>query len=152
MKKLSKLCMLLILCLSFICIRAFAEEHYPGYDIIDSYDDLVVVKDGGYFYAVSDLDGNIVIDFKYDNLSLIQYGNGLIVAEEVDTYGVINRKDETIIPFKYDRIDCFDENRIFAYCKDEKTLDVYNFDGEIVFSKPLDVYLLLLRECRRFNY
>lgn len=52
--------------------------------------------------AILDLKGNIVINFKYDNLRVISLEPFLLIAEINKKCGVINLKEEVIIPFEYE--------------------------------------------------
>ena len=61
--------------------------------------------------AILDLKGNFVLNFKYDNLRIISLEPFLLIAELNNKYGVINLKDETIIPFEYEVLrPCEDKN------------------------------------------
>lgn len=52
--------------------------------------------------AILDLKGNIVLDFKYDDLTIISLEPVLLIAKLNYKCGVINLKEEVIIPFEYE--------------------------------------------------
>ncbi len=57
----------------------------------------------GYKSGFIDKQGNKVIDTIYDSIGYF-YEDDLTIAVKNDKYGVINKKGEVVVPFKYDKI------------------------------------------------
>mgnify|MGYP003298149139 CR=1 FL=1 len=61
-----------------------------------------IVKNEKYGYA--DLEGNIIIECKYDYIKL--FDSNVAIVKMNDKYGVINIKQEIIVPIVYESISC----------------------------------------------
>ena len=106
---------------------------------------LLVVKNG-YYFALFDIKGNPLTDFKYSNItcsedgsiqatrnnkigglddtgneiSNVKHFNGGCLLSSFDTYSVINGEKEVIIPSGYSKIELLDNDGLFALWKGEK--------------------------------
>ncbi len=69
--------------------------------------DKIIFSDGVLF-GLKDKKGEILIRAKYDDL---QFDGDNYIAEKNEKYGVINAKDEILIPFDYSEIDRLSTNR-----------------------------------------
>lgn len=123
--------------LSIVLIGAstvFGDVYEQDYEIVSYHNDLCAVYDDGYLYSLTDIEGNTLIDFKYDELDIIKNDSGLVIATYVDQKGVIDRNDNEIIPFEYNDIECWDDNRIFAYSRDTEKIDIFDMNGKQITS------------------
>ena len=106
--------------------------------------------------ALVDLHGDILIDYHYDSLNIIRYGKEVrIDARLIDDHGVIDKYGKEIIPFKYLFIECWDDERIFAFDAKDRKIDIYDFDGKLISScdcEPTDSKYIVLPLCEGFYY
>ena len=110
-------------------------EYELDYTIEDYYRYESVVSDEGYLKALVDLEGNMLVDFEYDNLMFLRYGDDIrLHATYMEDEGVIDDSGNVIIPLEYYGIDAWDGNRIFATNQDEEKLDIYDYNGELIKS------------------
>ena len=69
------------------------------------------VKSGGKF-AVSDLEGNVLTDFVYDDVSILFYG--FAAVKKGSKWGFIDGAGNELLPFKYEHAVVIDENTAFV--------------------------------------
>lgn len=69
-----------------------------------SYEKNVLTYEENSKYGLVDLDGNIVVKAKYDEISSLGYKEGEILIKEKDKYGLIDDKGKQIIKSSYDDI------------------------------------------------
>lgn len=105
-----------------------------------------------------DKEGNEVINTKYDD-AIHFYKENDLIAVKCEKWGVINKKDEVIIPFEFDEIGLINKS-LFMVTKEnivinDKTViahGLYRSDGVKLFDvmyadiKQLDLDIILLRE------
>lgn len=121
----------------------------PQYNTVEPYlynENLMIYqpfKEGETTYyrpAILDLKGNIVLDFKYDDLTVISLEPFLLIAETNNKCGVINLKDEVIIPFEYEDLKlCKKENNIYLIArKSFSNFGIIDINNNIVI--PFEKY------------
>lgn len=67
-------------------------------------------------YGIMDIEGNVLIKAKYSDLRLM--GKDLYVVEKDEKYGLINAKEERLIPFEYVSMTPLSEKTVIARRKD----------------------------------
>ncbi|MBR5035132.1 MAG: WG repeat-containing protein [Bacteroidales bacterium] len=70
-----------------------------------------VIFSDGVLFGMKDLEGEVVIRAKYDDL---HFAGDYLVAKKNDKVGLINRKDEVLIPFDYSDIDIIAKDRFLV--------------------------------------
>lgn len=89
--------------------------------------------------AILDLKGNIVLDFKYDDLTIISLEPFLLIAKINNKYGVINLKDEVIIPFEYEYLKPHNERRKYLIAEKEySNFGIIDINNNIII--PFEKY------------
>lgn len=89
--------------------------------------------------AILDLKGNIVLDFKYDDLTIISLEPFLLIAKINNKYGVINLKDEVIIPFEYEYLKPHNERRKYLIAEKEySNFSIIDINNNIII--PFEKY------------
>ena len=128
----------------------------PQYDTVEPYlynENLMIhqgLKKSGathYFSAILDLKGNIVLnqDFKYNELRIISLEPFLLITELNNKYGVINLKDEIIIPFEYDNLEyCKNKNNKYLIARRE-----YSSFGVIDMNNNI---IIPFEDCRQMRF
>lgn len=115
---------------------------------------LIVMKDS--LMGAIDLDGNILIDFKYNNL-INTYNDTLVALNKKNLYGVIDYNDNIVFKFNYEVIDSYKNyylvvnyknkmalfdtefNNITGFEMNYNTLDLYNLRGSNNSIKFIDL-------------
>ena len=82
-------------------------------------------------YGLIDLDGNIIVENKYDDIENLQRTEGKFIVSKNEKYGIINLKGKEIISPKYDSI------LTDGYYNEETK---YNKSGYIVSTRENDGY------------
>lgn len=98
------------------------------------------------FYTAIDLNTNEEIVFDHDYLPSA-YEDGLYVVRENPTakYGMLNDKNEIIIPFQYESLSCFDKKGLAIASKDGKLYGAIDKNNNVVipfkynFLYPFDL-------------
>lgn len=103
----------------------------------------LVVKNSDNLMGVIDVNGNIVLDYKYNNI-VNTYDNSFIAVNNKGKYGVIDKAGKTLIKFKYSVIDYFRDyyllvnsnNKMALYSKDYKQLTEFemNYDSLLEYD------------------
>lgn len=89
--------------------------------------------------AILDLKGNIVLDFKYDDLTIISLEPFLLIAKINNKYGVINLKDEVIIPFEYEYLKPHNERSKYLIAEKEySNFGIIDINNNIII--PFETY------------
>jgi len=97
---------------------------------------LAIVESDGK-YGLADLDGNIKVNPRYDNLQFDTHG--LVMFEnEKDKYGWLKPDGEVAIPAKYAEINAFYQNDYTVVSTNGKKKQVINVKGEPLFSKKYE--------------
>lgn len=137
----------------------YYDDYYydDEYEIYQLYNGVCAVrKEGGYLSALTDIYGDLLVDFEYDYLKILQYGKDVRVdAQLIDDHGVIDENGKEIIPIKYSFINCWDDERIFAIDAKEKKIDIYDFDGKFISScecDPGDARFIVFPLCEDLYY
>lgn len=121
----------------------------PQYDTVEPYlynENLMVYQpfkeDTTTHYppAILDLKGNTVLDFKYDDLTIISLEPFLLIAKLNYKYGVINLEDEVIIPFEYENLEyCKNGNNEYLIAeKEHSNFCIIDINNNIVI--PFEKY------------
>lgn len=120
----------------------------PKYNTVEPYlynENLMVYQpftEGETIYyrpAILDLKGNIVLDFKYDDLTIISLEPFLLIAKTNNKYGVINLKDEVIIPFEYEYLKPHNERSKYLIAEKEySNFDIIDINNNIII--PFEKY------------
>lgn len=120
----------------------------PQYNTVEPYlynENLMIYqpfKEGKTTYyrpAILDLKGNIVLDFKYDDLTIISLEPFLLIAKINNKYGVINLKDEVIIPFEYEYLKLHNERSKYLIAEKEySNFDIIDINNNIII--PFEKY------------
>lgn len=120
----------------------------PQYNTVEPYlynENLMIYqpfKEGKTTYyrpAILDLKGNIVLDFKYDDLTIISLEPFLLIAKINNKYGVINLKDEVIIPFEYEYLKPHNERSKYLIAEKEySNFDIIDINNNIII--PFEKY------------
>lgn len=120
----------------------------PQYNTVEPYlynENLMIYqpfKEGKTTYyrpAILDLKGNIVLDFKYDDLTIISLEPFLLIAKINNKYGVINLKDEVIIPFEYEYFKPHNERSKYLIAEKEySNFDIIDINNNIII--PFEKY------------
>lgn len=120
----------------------------PKYNTVEPYlynENLMVYQpftEGETIYyrpAILDLKGNIVLDFKYDDLTIISLEPFLLIAKINNKYGVINLKDEVIIPFEYEYLKPHNERRKYLIAEKEySNFGIIDINNNIII--PFEKY------------
>lgn len=87
-------------------------------------------------YGCIDKEGNIVVDFIYDNLSILD--NGLIEAQAEDKWGCITNQGEVIIPFIYDFLSFGDDDTDIAVAEIEGKFGFIDKTGNTIIPCTYD--------------
>lgn len=120
----------------------------PKYNTVEPYlynENLMVYQpftEGETIYyrpAILDLKGNIVLDFKYDDLTIISLEPFLLIAKTNNKYGVINLKDEVIIPFEYEYLKPHNERSKYLIAEKEySNFGIIDINNNIII--PFEKY------------
>lgn len=120
----------------------------PQYNTVEPYlynENLMIYqpfKEGKTTYyrpAILDLKGNIVLDFKYDDLTIISLEPFLLIAKINNKYGVINLKDEVIIPFEYEYLKPHNERSKYLIAEKEySNFGIIDINNNIII--PFEKY------------
>ncbi len=121
-------------------------ESAIGYHILDMYHGYSIVEnDAGYFKGLADKNGNLIIDFLYDELEFVKSEhhsnskneNVYLAADYNDRKFLINKNGDCVIPmeeiFKYEYFTVIHDLYIFCY----NASSVYFFD---LFYHPLGTF------------
>ena len=112
----------------------------------------LVVKNNDDLMGVINLDGEIIIDFKYKNI-INTYHDSFVVLNKKDKYGVINKNNEVLLKINYKAVDFYKDyylvvnskNKMALYGTDYKKITDFemNYDSLIEYD--------LRSECNSIN-
>ncbi len=85
----------------------------------------LVVKEKDGLMGVIDLEGNVIIDYKYKNI-INTYNNSFIALNKKGKYGIVNKNDEVLLKFKYKVIDFY--NNYYVVVNDNNKMALYGLD------------------------
>jgi hypothetical protein len=108
---------------------AIPYKYMEAHPFVDS---LAIVKKGAYYGAIDSL-GNEVIPTKYGSLK--RAGNLWLASDS--TYGIINLKGDTIVPFEYQKAELIDGKVVRLY-KTEDQFAYFDFIHQKFIWKPSD--------------
>ncbi len=115
-------------------------------------DGLVAFENEDWLYGVMDLEGNIILEPKYENLTVCD-GGFIVVQNEEGLYGVLDREGGTVIPFTYPMIGEVEKGLISVRDGDydEKAWGVIDTKGNVVVPFEYGNIIFLPEEsCIRF--
>lgn len=93
------------------------------YDITECYlGNFIATTNDGRLYGMLDSNGNVVIDFTYDNLTFSTQDSGIrreniIYATTEYGKGIIDFKGNTLVPFEFDWIQGYDKYSNYTFAK-----------------------------------
>lgn len=96
--------------------------------------DLMAVSDG-WEEGIIDIEGNIVVPCKYDEIS--DFSEGLAAVKKGELWGYINKKGKEVVPYKYKEVNDFSEG-LAAVCNEDGLWGYINKKGEEVI--PCEFY------------
>ena len=128
-------------------------------ELVDTKNGYAIVKNqSGILYGLQDIDGNLVIDFKYDELSFLDIdGKNYLDAVYEGNHGVIDVDDNTIIQIQFDSIFACNSSLLIGanrQCNlanlDNPTplvFNIYNKEGNLTGQyTPGDAHSILVTE------
>ena len=78
----------------------------------------------------------VVIPFKYDDVGF--FHNGLVEVEKKHKYGVINKKNKTVIPFIYGYMSYDYEYKVYSVTKDLEKYGYIDRKGKVLVPLKYD--------------
>jgi len=97
----------------------------------------IILKNNNEKLGVVDWKGNVIIDFKFDNLSVCSNTFLLRAENNSEKYGVIDINERIHVPFEYDDISYFGVGQMISARKNGKT-GIINFRNEIEINFKYD--------------
>ena len=91
---------------------------------------LIVTKNQGKSYAVIDLNGNVIIEPKYDNIEYLP-NSGDFLVQSNNKVGIISSKKETKIQLLYDSLELVDSDSGLYIAKKDNKYGVIDSKGNI---------------------
>ena len=91
---------------------------------------LIVTKNQGKSYAVIDLNGNVIIEPKYDNIEYLP-NSGDFLVQSNNKVGIISAKKETKIQLLYDSLELVDSDSGLYIAKKDNKYGVIDSKGNI---------------------
>ena len=91
---------------------------------------LIVTKNQGKSYAVIDLNGNVIIEPKYDNIEYLP-NSGDFLVQSNNKVGIISSKKETKIQLLYDSLELVDSDSGLYIAKRDNKYGVIDSKGNI---------------------
>ena len=119
-------------------INLYIKEDYNDY-VVSNNPNYIIIEDKNNKFGLMKLDGEIVIDFKYDYLSNSINKDEFIFYKD-NKFGIINSKDEVILNNEYDTIyyinnyKILSKNNKFGVFYNDKQIVDYTIDGNIDFK------------------
>ena len=98
---------------------------------------LIVTKNQGKSYAVIDLNGNVIIEPKYDNIEYLP-NSGDFLVQSNNKVGIISAKKETKIQLLYDSLELVDSDSGLYIAKRDNKYGVIDSKGNIKFYIEYD--------------
>lgn len=98
----------------------------------ETYQHAVVKKDG--FYGLINKIGETIIPFMYENVNYIERGNidsSYIIVTKEKKRGVVNLKNEIIIPIDYDSISLEGIDSLYFRVKQNNKYGLFNHEGKL---------------------
>ena len=109
-------------------------------DIITNNEKYIVISNNASLeekkYGLLDFDGNIIIPISYDDISFKTNSTRYIAAKKEGKYGLINPLNETLLDFKYDALEVYDNNIIAVL---NNRLGILNNELKTIYNYKLSL-------------